>query len=285
MIWGMAAGASVLLAANFAVRKKCTADWGQGLRAALLFNLVLGLLGGGLTAALGGIRVTVSVYSAILAFGVSACTAAYTVLGFRMMARGGLTQYTIFLMTGGMAVPYLFGAVVLHEPLSGGPLAGIAVLCGAVAVTQGRSGAAHGCTMLGIAVFLLNGATSVLSKLHSISAAAVPAADFVVLTNGAKVILCGVLLLLLRRDSAPPVRMTVPMLLWAAAAALTDCGAYVLLLRCAAALPATVLYPFNTGTTLLLTTAADRVVFRASIPRRTVIGLGLCAAGVALFWV
>ena len=45
MIWGMAAGASVLLAANFAVRKKCTADWGQGLRAALLFNLVLGLLG------------------------------------------------------------------------------------------------------------------------------------------------------------------------------------------------------------------------------------------------
>ena len=286
MIWAMATGASVLLAANFAVRKKCTADWGSGLRAALRFNLLLGLLGGGLTAAFCGFRVTVTVYSAAMACGVSACTAAYTVLGFRMMACGGLSQYMIFLMTGGMAVPYLFGTIVLREPLSGGQLAGIAVLCAAVAVTQGRTGAASARTSwMGPAVFLLNGATSVLSKLHSISAAAVPAADFVVLTNGAKVILCGALLLLLRRDGAPRSRMTAPMLLWTAAAALTDCGAYVLMLRCAAALPATVLYPFNTGATLLLTAAADRVVFRASIPRRTAIGLGLCAAGVALFWV
>ena len=43
------------------------------------------------------------------------CGLAYTVIGFRIMKEGSMALFTLFLMSGGMLVPAVWGWLFLHE--------------------------------------------------------------------------------------------------------------------------------------------------------------------------
>ncbi|GEM_PF-6484974 len=42
----------------------------------------------------------------------------YNIIGFRLLKSGTMAMHTLFLMSGGMVLPYVFGLLFLNEPFS-----------------------------------------------------------------------------------------------------------------------------------------------------------------------
>ena len=95
----------------------------------------------------------------------------YTMIGFKLMSMGSMTVYTIFLMMGGAIVPYIYGLIFLDEPITLPRVVALLMIVAAVVINSsgGKTGKQSvKFIILCIAVFLLNGAVSVVSKMHQI---------------------------------------------------------------------------------------------------------------------
>ncbi|MDR1093742.1 MAG: hypothetical protein LBL66_06305 [Clostridiales bacterium] len=143
---------------------------------------------------LNGFAVRYGTFTFFMALGEAATVAVYTVIGFAVFRLGSLSVYMIFLMLGAMLLPYACGVAFLGEEPAALNIVGLAVLVVSMFVpfVQGkraREGAAGGrrkktrklYIVLCVAVFLLNGLTVTISKLHQSNpwdAAALSAYDF-----------------------------------------------------------------------------------------------------------
>ena len=97
-----------------------------------------------------------------------------------------MTVYTLFLMLGGMCVPYVWGAVFLHEQLTAFRIIGLVVIAAALILMNLSERPPKKQILMCVAVFFLNGLCSVISKEHQISAnEMVSASGFVMLTGAA----------------------------------------------------------------------------------------------------
>ena len=238
------------------------------------------------------------------------CFGSYTFLGFRIMSKSGVSLYTMFLMLGGMILPYLFGMIFLSgdEEASSilfpavlpaalklpSRIAGIILMTVSVVLTstgnrKNEKGSKK--TLLAcVAVFFLNGAVSIVSKIHQLPSNAEKAVDtgsFVMMTSLVKFCLFFVLFAVLltvakkRKSTAPAV--TAPLcdpraVIVAVCAAFFDGFSYFLQLTGASHLPATVLYPLVTGGSIVITAVCGRLFFKE---KRSVAG----TAGVVLCFV
>ncbi len=279
-----------LLALNFAVTKAYQRQAGAALTAGLWFNLLLGLITAVAFWAGNGFRVEVSPYSVAMAAAAAALGVGYTLVGFQILRRDSVALYTVFLMCGGMTVPYLWGLLFLGEAVSWRGILGLLLILVSVWLTHGGGKCADR-RQLGLCglVFLLNGFVSVVSKEHQVHPGGVSAVSFLVLNSSFKAIFSGALLLGLRLRrpsagvSAAPVPLTLSVVGWIALSALLGGGSYLCQLVAAAALPATVVYPIVTGGSILLTVAAGWIFFRERVSGKMWIGIGLCILGTGLF--
>ena len=280
--------AVLLLAGDFSLNKLYQRRAGVTPRAGLVFNL----LNGGMTALLffcvGGFTLRLSWFSLLTAAGLALLITGYTLLGFRIMKDGGLAVYTLFLMAGGMTVPYIWGLLFLGEPFTLWRTAGLAVIISAVALTGGGKGALRPRqTAMCAAVFFLNGFVSVLSKLHQIDTAhhAASSPQFVMLTGFFKCLFCGGALFFLRLREGKT-ELPIPCLRVSSiaflSAAVSGCS-FLLQLLGARVLPASVLYPLVTGGSVVLSTLAGLVLFREKAGKRVWAGIALCVLGTCLF--
>ncbi len=290
-------GADALLALNFAVNKAYQKREGVSLQKSLKYNMILGLFSALLFSAFQGFRVEFTLFSALMACAVTLVVVSYTVIGFRIMARGQMALYTIFLMCGGMILPYIWGVAFLGEPFVPLRMVGLMIITAAVAVSNADKSRFDAKLMLMlIAVFLLNGCTSIISKMHQIQPGAVQSASFIVLASLAKVILCGAGLLFLRlrgsreeesttaRETLRGIGLPLVSLALIAVSALFDGGSYLLQLLGAKDLPASVMYAIVTGGAIVFTALAGRAFFKEKITRRMALGIGLCLVGASLFF-
>ena len=110
--------AAVLLACDFAINKLYQRFAGASLKAGLRFNAILGLLTVPIFWVIGGFSFEFSWFSALMAAGMALLAMAYTLLGFQILRQGSMALYTLFLMVGGMTVPYLWGLLFLDETFS-----------------------------------------------------------------------------------------------------------------------------------------------------------------------
>lgn len=103
--------ADILLALNFAATKAYQKNSGTSLYTGLLFNAALGFFSALLFFTVNGAKCALTPFSAVMALLMGVLCVAYTCLGFLIMERDDITLYTVFLMTGGMAVPYIWGLI------------------------------------------------------------------------------------------------------------------------------------------------------------------------------
>ena len=93
----------------------------------------------------------------------------YNLIGFKIMSMGSMTVYTVFLMLGGAVVPYVYGIVFLGETVNIQKVLALLLVIFAVSLNlfdeKGKKQSVK-FILLCIAVFFLNGGTSVVSKLH-----------------------------------------------------------------------------------------------------------------------
>lgn len=290
--------AVVLLALQFCTNKFYQLRFGNAVTASLLFTALNGLVTALLFFCIGGFRLAVTPYSFGMAAIIAILCCTYTLIGFKMFALGNMSVYTMFLMLGGMLLPYLYGVLWLEESVTVWRILGVILL--ALSMVFPALGTKDDETkkktrtlflLLCLVVFTLNGFVSITSKMHQISDRLIVGEnDFVILSNGLNGLISSAALFVmcLTRRTAPlqePLTGRSMGLIAGIICASAACNgtSYMLQLIGAANVPASVLYPMVTGGMMVLSAVAGMLFFREYPDRKTAIGLLLSFAATFLF--
>ncbi len=237
-----------------------------------------------------GFAISFTWYSGIMAALGAACSLAYTVLGFKIMKEGSVALFTLFLMSGGMLVPAVWGWLFLDEQPELLHLLGVAVILASIILNNlGKDRPSAGVLCLCAAVFVLNGFVSVFSKLHQANMVyeKVPTVNYAMLSAVASLVTALVLRLLLflknpKRAEACRKPKLLPLAVVFLYSLLGTCSS-LLQLESAKTIPASMLYPVITGGSVALTGIFALLFFGEKLSRRGWIALALCSLGTCLF--
>lgn len=237
-----------------------------------------------------GFSISFTWYSALMAVLGSACCLAYTVLGFKIMKEGSVALFTLFLMSGGMLVPAVWGWLFLNEKPEFLHLLGVAVIFASIILNNlGSDRPSAKVLFLCAAVFVLNGFVSVFSKLHQANTVCekVPTVNYAMLSAAASLVTALVLRLLLfvkhtkqaGASRKPKLLPLVIVLLYS----LVGTFSSLLQLESAKTIPASMLYPMITGGSVALTGVFALLFFGEKLSKRGWIAVALCSLGTCLF--
>ena len=284
----MLVGAAVLLAADFSLNKIYQKLQGTSPAVSFGFNSLFGLFTAIIFFVINGFRADFSTYSFIMAALVNGLVMCYNIIGFRLLKSGTMALYTLYLMSGGMVVPYIFGVLFLSEPFSFLKTAGIMLILVGVILSNANNTKVNSKQIaMFIAVFILNGFVSVISKLQQIEVRfdTVNATDFVLIGGVFKFIFAGILYLFARKNFAEKTATKTkiaPFIIIIASAAVGGTS-YLLQLFGAASLPSTVLYPFVTGGSIVLSSLVGIIFFKDKLSKALIASIILCFLGTILF--
>ncbi len=277
--------ADILLAGNFAVSKLYQSKAGTSVRAGFIFNAMVGLFTAVIFFVINGFNIALTPYSLLMVVLKNVFCIAYTIIGFKILKNQGMAIYTLFLMTGGMVVPYIWGLAFLDEVFSLWRMLGLFFIIGGVAASNFTAEKIKPKYLaLCIVIFFLNGGVSVVSKLHSIEKtyAAVSTNDFLILGGIMTFIISGIGYFLAKPSEKREVNKGNILVIMAISALLGGLS-YMIQLIGAASLPATVLYPFITGGSMIFSALAGRLFFKEKLTKNIIISLVLCFVGTLLF--
>lgn len=290
----------VLLAANFMVTKLYQKRRPSNLKSSLEFGIIGAPVTFLLIFALNGFTMTVSPFSVVNCILKSLC-AAYGILGFEIMRRGNVAIYTLFLMSGGMLVPAVYGWLFLGEPATPLRVLGVAVIVFSVILSNASKEKPNKILLLlCVAVFFMNGGVSVFSKLHQINTTDNPVSttDYMLIGILTSFLLNSFLRLGIfvkerlskqekndiaqvpRGKSKPSALFPIFLILLSA---VVSNASYFLQLEGARGLPASVLYPMITGGSVVLSGIFAFLFFKERLNKREWISLIICFIGTCLF--
>lgn len=205
MYYAMLIGASFLFGSQFMVTKAFEKNYGKTVRASLSFSLLYSLFAGVIFFIIklvsSGTVFNLNPFSLCMAFGLSLVNILSSAIGIKTLALGDIAVYSLFLMLGGMIVPFFAGIVFLKESVSVCNLIGVAIMIIALClpVFFGKKNKNAGETqtdgdtkkktsvffyVLCVFLFILNGLSSTLSKFNSVREGAALGAEFTFYTYG-----------------------------------------------------------------------------------------------------
>lgn len=283
--------ADLLLAWGFAINKVYQKKEGVSPASGFKFNALVGIFTAVIFFAVNGFKCEFTMYSFILATLMNCLAMAYSVISFRILKSGSMAQYTMFLMTGGMAVPYIWGLLFLNEEFSILRTAALLIIAAGIVLsnfTKDKTDKTQ--LILCVAVFFLNGFVSVVSKLHQVEVTfeTVNATEFIIIGNLSKFVIAGILFLLSKdkEEKEETQRATGSygfVMIMCALSAIVGGVSYFIQLEAASTLPATVLYPFITGGSIVLSSLAGWLFFKDKLSKQLILGIICCFIGTVLF--
>ena len=286
-------------AGQFAFTKLYEGAAGQTATASLVMLVGTSLVGAMVFFCAGGFSVRFSPISTLWAAIFAVIMIPYYMIGIKVLSLGSLAIYSMFMMLGGMLVPFFYGILFLSEPITVGKAAGTVLLTVFIvlqAVWQKSSDGENkgGKTkylffILCLVIFFINGMTGVIAKAHSISVGAVDEASFTA-TYCAMTALLSLAILLLSclksgREKAKIIKgalktkpLTVMALLGAAAY-----GGNFLQLLAADKVPASVQFPLVSGGVIVLSALVSALIFREKISKKEWISVAGAFVSTFLF--
>lgn len=278
--------AVLLLAGQLAVNKVFQTGSGDSLRAGVVFNIFMGLVTAAFFFVVNGFKMDFSLYSLVMGAIMTACSGVYVLLSFRIMALGSVSMYSLFLMLGGMVLPFVYGVAALDEKLNLWRVIGLILICVSMFLTGGGAKkTGFKALALCVIVFFLNGMVSVTSKLHQIETAyrAIGSTDYVILTGLIKAVMFALMLPFTKKPAGGQRALTKKSLAVVALSAVIGGVSYLLQLIGAKTLPATVLYPMVTGGTVVLTSLMGLLFFHEKPGKLGAAGIACCFAATMMF--
>ncbi len=291
----------VFLALQFSVNKAYQKRYGAGIAASLTFISLSGLFTALLFICVNGFSLHVTPISLLYGCGIAVLCLAYNLIGFKIFSMGSLSVYTLFLMLGGMILPYFYGVFVLDESVTAARIAGLVILFLSLLfpLLDARENRGNSNTTkllpfftLCILVFFLNGGVSILSKAHqTTSYPTAGTTDFVILSNGIYGVLSALslgIVTLCKRCGSSNKTVAIPSKWWlvtllALAGAICNGISYYFQLVGAAHIDASMLYPLVTGGSVVLSALAGIVFFREIPQKWSRIGLIVTFCATLLF--
>ncbi len=274
----------LFFSSGFVIQKKYQQKSGTSIGSGLIFNLISAAVLSVILLVLCFFTPQVSAYSLVSAFLQALVVFTYTVISFYILRAGSLSLYTMFLMTGGMIVPFVWGICFLNETVTFFQLAGLVLITISIILTsfeKKKSGIVI--VILCVIVFFVNGMSSVLTKLHQTESvyATIDNYDYMFWSSVFRFALSLLLLPFAGLGKAEKPKTAAVWLAFAGAVA-SGLASYFNLMG-ASKLPATVLYPLITGGTIVLSAVLEAIVFRKKLVWKEIFPVLLCLAGTFMF--
>lgn len=282
----MVIAAAILLAFDFVISKKYQELENVSIVSGLKYNAWNGLFTAIIFFFFLRGKLEFSPFSILLAFFMSLCGIAYSILGFRILKHGNMALYSIFLMSGGMLLPFLYGILFLNEKLSVCQFVGVIVIFAAIILSnQAKNMFSKSQLLLCFAVFVLNGFVSVISKIHQIDMEhyTVSALTFVMYSGIGKFVFSSIVLWNKQRIINNRFIVSRKSMCLILASAIAGGVSYLLQLMGASKLPATVLYPLVTGGSIIFSALLGRIFYREKLSKQQIASIVLCFFGTCLF--
>lgn len=181
--------ASLLFGSQFMATKAYEKNSEKSVSSSVWFSAVSGFFACVIFLCANGFRLSVSPFSVLMAAALAVVSVFSNVVGLKTLSLGDIAVYSLFLMLGGMMVPFVVGAAFLREKVTPWQLAGMCILVFSLLIPvfekrrkngDGKKGGAF-FYLLCSGLFILNGLSSTISKLHQINESAVDSLDFTVL--------------------------------------------------------------------------------------------------------
>ena len=99
----------------FALNKLWQKSNGAGIKTSLLYTALTGLFVSVIFFAVGGGRVQITPFSLVCAAAVAGLCLGYNLIGFKVFSIGSYSVYMMFLMLGGMLLPFIYGMLFLGD--------------------------------------------------------------------------------------------------------------------------------------------------------------------------
>lgn len=281
-------------AAQFAFNNVYEGSIKQTVITALTLPLVIGTVGTVQYLLISGFSIEITEGSLWLAIFMAATFIPCYALGIKVLEIGSLAIYSMFMMLGGMLLPYFYGIIFLNEAVTLPRAVGSILLATFIVLQSLIQNAAMSkeekkplkdrllFLALCIAIFFLNGMTGVIAKMHEMSAEAISEANFTFLYSAFTALISLLLIVIVFMGGGAKEKLAQvgtamkpkPMLSMVGLGLMTNSGNF-LLLKAAANLPASVQFPFTSGGVILLSTLVSAFIFKDKISKKewlTVLG-------------
>lgn len=280
----------VLLAITFVAQKFYQRHVDDSTRGGVHYSILSGICSLVILGITSGFSLSFTWYSAINALLRSACCLAYSLIGFRIMREASVAFYMLFLMSGGMLLPSVWGWLFLGEEPKLLHVIGLLMILGSLAVNNlGKERLSPKILLMCSAVFVLNGFVSVFSKLHQTTTqfATIPTLDYTLFSTLTTLAMSLILLFFVKKSDAPKAenskkRFCLPLLIVPSASLIGTISSY-LQLEGAKNLPASMLYPMITGGNVVFTGLFALLFFGEKLSKRGWISVALCCVGTVFF--
>ena len=250
-------------------------------------------------------------YSVLMALGLCVIAVIISFLGMLTLKLGNVGTYSVFMMMGGMAVPFFMGVLFLNEEFT--LLKGIAMLIMAVSIVlplkdnqKEKNGekkpwsAVAVYTLLCISLFFLIGGYSVISKLHpmgeewgyKISDTYNFTLISTLFTVFYGIIMWCIVLPLRKKTDAEKYNAEIVVLketlkpsnlLITAGFSVFSLAGFIIQLICADKLSASVLFPITSGGTMLFSALFGRIIYKEKISPLMAVSLLLTLTATVIF--
>lgn len=255
----------------------------QTLFSGLFFLMLAHGVGAVLLFALNGFRLTLTPFSAVVAVCYTVVVVMQGLMSLKTLSYGNLAVYSMFMMLGGMMLPFFYGVIFLDEVPTLWRILGLCLMSACILLKSlgKKSGEKNGgfYLFLCFVVFFLSGMNSVVSKFHQTDARAADAASFLILTACLTSLAAGVVCLFARsrekrtgEGHADGVFTARTCLLAVLLGASIYGGTYLNLIA-ALSLPASVQYPIVSGGVIVLSAVTGRLVFRDRLTKREILAI------------
>ncbi len=309
----MLLGASFLFGSQFMVTKSFEKNCGKTLLSSIEFSVLYSLFAGVIFLTIkfigSGFTFTPDPFSLLMALGLAVVNILSGAAGLKTLSLGDIAVYSLFMMLGGMIVPFVAGVLFLHEKASAFNIVGLLIMILALSLpvlfkkkdeqtaeqidekgeeNDGKSGKKGSflfyllCSML----FLLNGFSSTFSKFNSVKGGAL-GAEFTVYTFGIQFVLAGItyviMRLFFRKENETPVILKPKAIGCGAAFGAINGTAFLLSSIAAENIPAVAQYPLITGATIIFSSILAAIIYKEKPTKIQLVQIVISFAATVLF--
>ena len=271
--------AAFLFAVQFLFNQQYRRLKGEGLDATMTFSLYTSAISFVILLVLGGFRLQITWFSLLIAVLYAAVCLLSSYAGLKAFGTANLSVYSIFMMLGGMLLPFAYGILFANEALSFAKALSILLICTAVGCSFEKGAEGKNAYRFYVAIFVLNGLVGVLSKIHlSVPALAVDSYSFMATIQLALLAMC-LFYCLITRQGIP--KESGKLYLCLSGYAFCNGIGNLFCQIALTALPASVQYPIITGGVMVFSTLIS-LVRREPISGKTYLAAALACLSTVL---
>ena len=271
--------AAFLFAVQFLFNQQYRRLKGEGLDATMTFSLYTSAISFVILFALGRFQLHITWFSLLIAVLYAAVCLLSSYAGLKAFGTANLSVYSIFMMLGGMLLPFAYGILFANEALSFAKALSILLICTAVGCSFEKGAGGKNAYRFYAAIFVLNGLVGVLSKIHlSVPALAVDSYSFMATIQLALLAMC-LLYCFITRQGIP--KQSGKLYLCLSGYAVCNGIGNLFCQIALTSLPASVQYPIITGGVMVFSTLIS-LVRREPIGGKTYLAAALACLSTIL---